>query len=132
MTFYVVYNNQSSNILDIDTIVPSINSEFSIKAFDGEVPDLYFYKWDKSTLTFVPKTGIDRQLTVHQFLNRFTASERIAIKTAAKTDAALSDFMDMLYQASFVDPDSVEVYGGLYYLSILGLITQARIPQLVA
>jgi hypothetical protein len=40
--------------------------------------------------------------------------------------------MDMLSSASFIDPDDVEVYGGLYYLSVLGLIAQSRIPEIIA
>jgi len=131
--FYVVYNNQTGNLVDVTDSIPSLQeSSYSIKAFDTAYPDLYYYKWDNTLLSFVPKSNIDRQITVHEFLSRFTAIERITIKEAAKTNPALADYMEMLYQASFVDPDSPELYGGLYYLTILGLITQDRIPALVA
>jgi len=106
--------------------------EFTVKGWDSKVPDLYYYVWDKTSLSFIQKANVDHIMTVHEFLNRFTAQERIAIKNAAKTDMALSDYMDMLNSASFVDPDEMEVYGGLYYLAILGLITQARIPEIIA
>ena len=130
--FYTIHNTNSGSLLDITTTLPdALSSEYTVKGWDQDVPDLYYYKWDVETLSFVQKADVNRVMTVHQFLNRFTAQERIAIKEAAKTNPALSDFMDMLNSASFVDPDEAEVYGGLYYLSILGLIAQNRIMEIL-
>jgi hypothetical protein len=131
--FYTVHNTNTGSLLDISTSLPdALPSDYTVKGWDQEVPDLYYYQWNPITTSFEPKANIDRIMTVHQFLNRFTAQERIVIKEVAKTNAALSDFMDMLNSASFVDPDELEVYGGLYYLALLGLITQNRIPEIIA
>lgn len=131
--FYVVYNTQSGNVVDITLDLPSaMPLDYTIMAFDMPIPDLFYYKWDPTTLSFICKSNISRQLTVYQFLNRFTAQERITIKTVAATNAALSDYMDMLNSSSFVDPDCPEVYGGLYFLALNGLISQDRIPEILA
>ena len=130
--FYTLHNSASGTLLDISTTGFPQQADHQIQCFDGDVPDLYSYQWDKESLQFKRKVDIERRMTVLQFLNRFTAIERIAIKSAALTDPALSDYMDMLYQASYVDPDSQEIYGGLYYLSILGLIQQSRISEILA
>lgn len=130
--FYTIHNIYSGNLLDITSDLPSNQQpELMIKAWDSSIPDLYTYRWDSTQLSFVLKTCIDREITVHQFLNRFTAIERISIKEAAKTNAALSDYLDMLNSASYVDLDNHEVYGGMYYLAILGLIAQTRISEIL-
>jgi hypothetical protein len=130
--FYTVHNATTGSLIEITDVLPSaLTEEFVLKGWDMAVPDLYYSYWDKDTLEFKTKDSIERKLTVLQFLERFTAQERIAIKAEAKINEALADYLDMMYQASFINPDSQELYGGLYYLAILGLITQARIAELV-
>lgn len=131
--FYTIHNTSSGNLLDITTSLPDAQlPEFTVKGWDQEIPDLYYYQWNPTTTSFESKANVERIMTVHQFLNRFTAQERITIKEVAKTNPALEDFMDMLNLASFVNPDAVEVYGGLSYLSVLGLIDQNRIMEIIA
>lgn len=131
--FYTIHNTASGALLDIVESLPdALLSEYTVKGWDMPVPDLYYYGWDRTTLTFAPKVNIDRMMTVHQFLNRFTAIERIAIKEYAKTSAPVSDYMDMLNSATFVDPDEPEVFGGLYYLTLLGLIAPGRMYEIIA
>jgi hypothetical protein len=131
--FFTVHNTSSGNLLDITSNTPDgLSPEYSVKGWDMDVPDLYYYEWSPITLSFTNKVNVDRIMTVHQFLNRFTAQERIAIKDFAKTNPAVADYMDMLNSASFVDPDGLETFGGLYYLTLLGLIAPGRMYEIVA
>lgn len=131
--FYVTYNNQTGNLVDISDKAPSAQENYlTILTFPSEKPDLYFYTWDSSKLDFVPKNNSDRDITVLEYLNRFTAQERIIIKTAAKTDAALSDYLDMLNVANNVNLSDPLIAAGLAYLNYLGLLDQSRIQQILA
>ena len=133
MTYFVTYNNLTGGLLDVSYGCPSAQeSIISVKTCVGETPDLYAYKWDTELREFVPKADILRQVTVHAFMNRMSAQERIAIKDAAKTNMALQDYMDMLNSASFVDLSDQELFGGLSYLVYLGLLDTTRVTEILA
>lgn len=132
MTYFVTYNNLTRNLVDVSTSLPSAQpNELTILSFADELPDLYFNEWDTETLSFKPKANVERTVSVHQFLNLLTAQERIAIKEIAKTNMAIQDYMDMLNSATCIDLSSMELYGGLCFLASLGLLTQARVSEII-
>jgi hypothetical protein len=69
---------------------------------------------------------IEVAYTSYEFLNRFTAAERAALRTAALTDAAIADFQQMAGAAQeIINTDPVTI-SGMDYLVAQGLITEAR------
>lgn len=71
--------------------------------------------------------------TPAEFMLRFTAQERLAIRQAAATDPVISDFEELLLAATAgVDTNSQPVKGGLAYLVSKGLLTQARADAILS
>jgi len=63
------------------------------------------------------------------FLRRFTAPERVAIRTSQ--DPYVVDFMDLLNKATEVLQSDPDVQGGMAYLVSLGLLTQERAGEVL-
>lgn len=68
--------------------------------------------------------GATVPLTKYEFLSRFTSAERIAIRTEAKTDPVVQDFMAMMELSGNVNP--VLAQPGLNYLVSIGKLTAER------
>jgi len=60
-----------------------------------------------------------RLITVRAFLNRFTVTERITLRTVAETDPLINDMLEDLKLAAYVDLDDAGILPGLYYLAQL-------------
>ena len=67
-----------------------------------------------------------------EFLRRFTAAERIRIRTAAKQSPALDDFMFLLEAANEVRSDHLDVQSGLSMLEAAGLIGAGRAQEILS
>ena len=132
--FYVVYNQLSGALLDINignsqTVIP----DTAIKAFSGEIPDMVGCHWDPINLDFIPCIKLSqRVISVYEYLNLFTAVERCTIKTEAKTNMPLQDYLDMLNSVQFVDLNDPMTQAGLSYLAYLGFLTPARVAEILA
>lgn len=74
--------------------------------------------------------GTTVPLTRYEFLGRFTAGERVAIRELARTDAIVEDFMEMMKLSGNVS--LVLARPGLNYLVIKGALTQARADEIGA
>lgn len=66
------------------------------------------------------------------FLNRFTAEERIGIRTAAQSNVAIADYLAMLDAAQDVDLTDARTIGGVRALEAAGLIAAGRAAQILA
>lgn len=60
------------------------------------------------------------------FLREFTRQERISIRSAAKNDPVIEDFMDLLEKSPTVHADDEDVIAGMQYLDDQGYITTER------
>lgn len=69
--------------------------------------------------------------TSFEFLRRFEANERIAARIRAKTDPVLEDFFELLLNAPIVRSDDPDVVGGLNYLTTLGILSSARVNEIL-
>lgn len=65
-------------------------------------------------------------ITKLEFLARFTGAERIAVRTAAKTDGVIEDFMELLKITDVIHPNHPMAQQGLSYLVSLGILTTER------
>lgn len=71
-------------------------------------------------------------LSVLEFRNRFTATEKSAIYTAAETDVLVRSFLDDLSLAEFVDVTDPNTINGVAYLIGTGAVNGARESALLA
>lgn len=98
---------------------PLSQQQFVQKLIDGQMDGL---------VAAYLKTG----LTKLEFLNRFTAEERIGIRTAAQASPAIADYLAMLDAAqdvSLIDPTTI---AGAQALEAAGLIGAGRAAQILA
>lgn len=65
------------------------------------------------------------------FLRRFTADERIGIRTRAKSDPVAEDFMALLDKASQVESDDADLVAGLTYCAGAGLLAEGRVAEIL-
>ena len=70
--------------------------------------------------------------TSYEFLRRFTAGERAAIRTAAASDSAVADLLMFLQTATEVVADDLTTSVGMDYLVHLGILTEARKNELLS
>ncbi|MEX2524432.1 MAG: hypothetical protein WD750_05705 [Gammaproteobacteria bacterium] len=66
------------------------------------------------------------------FLDRFTRQERIDIRTAAKSEPLIEDYLDMLRTARRVYADDPDTQEGLTLLVQAGLLTETRRQEILA
>lgn len=70
-------------------------------------------------------------LTKLAFMNRFTLDELAAIYTAAKTEVMVEVFLDKFKLAEHVDVTDAHTVAGLQTLAANGLLTAARVQELL-
>lgn len=69
--------------------------------------------------------------TSYQFLTRFTGLEREAIRTEAKTNSNVADFLMLATAAQVIISDDPITVAGMGYLVSIGLITEQRKNQIL-
>ena len=109
---------------------------------DGKVIDAYPGKTDEEVLAAIAEQqaaqeqstepSSSRVLTKLQFLNRFTNEELAAVYTAAKTNVLIEVFMDKLKLAQDINLDDPQTVGGLQTLVAAGLLSEARVQEVLA
>lgn len=78
-----------------------------------------------------PVYGGQRLLSVRDFMRLFTPAERITIRQASASSAALGDFMDMMYAGDDVNLDSPETVAGVTMLEQAGIIAAGRAQEVL-
>lgn len=68
-------------------------------------------------------------LTHLQFMLRFTLEERLAIRTAAKADPIINDFLELLTLSDYVYPNHPMTRAGLEYMVSQSLLKQERADE---
>lgn len=98
----------------------------SIHEFDGNIPDLNSSVWSDEAGELVSDT---KTLTKLLFLNRFTMTERVAIR--ASTDPIVIDILSLLEIAEYVDVNDQNTMQGVGYLAMIGLIANERVAEIL-
>lgn len=99
------------------TIDPAYNGpQFVTKNEQGDVVDI---------------TSNFRTWTILEFKRRLTQPERVAIRTAAKSNPVVEDFMDLLDAAAEVRSDDPDLIAGLGLLEQAGLLAEGRADQIM-
>lgn len=108
---------------------------------DGNVVDAYPGKTDEEVMAAIAEQQAaqaqstepsSRVLTKLQFLNRFTNEELAAVYTAAKTNVLVEVFLDKLKLAQEINLDDPQTVGGLQALAAAGLLSEARVQEVLA
>lgn len=73
-----------------------------------------------------------RSITPREFLARLTMAEKLTIRTAAQSNAALAVWIDELVASTVVDLDNADTINGLKAMQAAGLITAARMAEILA
>ncbi len=143
MTKYtIVKNGVVDNVIEADENYILANHDDDVVIL-GNAPTGYLFvdghlispdKIPVDVNTIVATTGFANQgvtiLTKREFMQRFTQSERIAIRNSA--DDIVIDIYDDLKVATSVDLTLVDLANGLAYLVSVGLLTPERPAQLMA
>ena len=79
-----------------------------------------------------PPPPVVDELNKIDFLRLFTQAERIAIRTAAKTNALIADYQDMLDAATMVRLSDPDMQTGVPLLELGGLLAPGRAAQILA
>ena len=79
--------------------------------------------------TYVPESApdvADMRITKLAFKQRFTQSDRIAIRTASETIPQVYDFQDLVNSATFIDLSRQDTIDAVNAIEQLGLIQAGR------
>jgi hypothetical protein len=72
-----------------------------------------------------------KKLTKLEYLRRFTAEERITIRTVAKTNVVLEDYLALLDLAEEVNTNDIDTIGAVTMLETAGLIAVGRAQEIL-
>ena len=73
-----------------------------------------------------------RIVTKLEYLRRFTGEERVTIRTVAKSNAVLEDYLALLELAEEVNLDDADTVGAVSMLEGAGLIATGRAAEILA
>lgn len=104
---------------NVSAAQPLSQEDFLQKLIDGQLDGL---------VTAYLKTV----LTKLEFLDRLTSTERIGIRTAAQSNAAIADYLAMLDAAQDVTLTDLRTIAGVQLMETGGLIAVGRAAQILA
>lgn len=79
-----------------------------------------------------PPAPAERTITKVAYLRRFTGDERVGIRTAAKTNAALEDYLHLMDRADEINLDDPDTIAAVQMLESVGLIAAGRAVEVLA
>ena len=104
-------------------------------AYNADVPDhtaIYpFDTFNHISQKPVVQQPAERILTKLEYLRHFSAEERITIRTAAKTNAVLEDYLSMLELAEEIDTNDPDTIAAVQMLEQVGLIGAGRASEVL-
>lgn len=74
---------------------------------------------------------VGRIMTKLEFLRRFTAEERVAIRTVAKSNVQIEDYLALLELADEVNTRDSDTRGGVQMLEAAGLLAAGRAAEIL-
>lgn len=97
-----------------------------------EWPEYPFSDFNHIPEKITAPVPIPRELTKLEYLRRFTGEERITIRTAAKQNAVLEDYLAMLDLAQDINLDDADTVAAVGMLEQAGLIAAGRASEVLA
>ena len=128
---YVICNVETGELLQVSENALSVSGHpLQVRTLDRTMPDMTKVTWENNLLDFVDKPM--RSLSKLDYLRRFTTEERVAVRTVAKTNAVLEDFMVLMDLASEINLDDPDTIAGVHMLEAVGLLAQGRASEILA
>lgn len=119
-TFVVVHNGYLYHVVQSDPIYAAVAAAAEGVELPPEPP---------------PSTGAPliaaASPTALEFMERFTAEERINIRRAAKENELLEDWLDLLRASQFVDVTDPRTVAGMEAMVAAGLISEQRCGEVL-
>ncbi len=113
-----------------DALFPIVSTLGWIEAGDGNGITPNTTRWNGNA--FVPAPSARRIIPPLEFLQRFTAAERTAIRAAAAASPDLADWIDQARFAREIELDAPTTAAGLDALVAAGLLTAERKAAVLA
>ncbi len=133
MTFYITYNPTLNNfLLGLSEDEPlNLPEGAAVKARAGDIPDISKMAYNPATLSFYERHNT-RTLSKLAYLRRFTGEERVTIRTVAKTNPVLEDYMALLELSEEISLDDPDTIAAVKMLEGAGLIAAGRAAEILA
>ena len=125
---WIIYEPFSGNIVSNGRLTQEQASQ-GLQEKEVQDIDIGSYEWDSSIIDFIPTKSV-KLYTPLEFLQLFTLEERAAIRTSAKTDVIVEDFLATLNIVSEVNMSHSVTIQALQYMTASGLITPERLEQI--
>ena len=132
MTYSALYETATGKLVSTGTVIADPLPGHLTRLDLAGPPDLSTHEWNETTKSFVVKANNLPTVEVIEFLQRFDVAERIGIRTAAKTDPVVEDFMDLVNKSTRIDLNAPDVTAGLDYMVGNGLLTSVRKDQILS
>jgi hypothetical protein len=123
---FTIFNELAGvNVAEYEAVDPRPTYEID-PVYQGS----HFVTKDESG-TVVSVGNVFRLWSVLEFKRRLTSTERVTIRTIAKQNAVVEDFMDLLDSATEVRSDDQDVIEGLTMLESAGLLGSGRANEII-
>jgi len=124
--WYAVYKSDSGELVSTGTVVADILPAGLEAVALTAAPDHQNEQWIASARAFQAMPAEAVSLAPIDFMRRFTMAEEVAIRVAAKTDAAIEVFLSRLFVVATIGLAHPETTGGINYLVANNLLTAER------
>ena len=128
MPYYLSYHSLTNALVGVSPTEPPVLTDVVIETHADTIPDLNNYRWNTATLRL---ELVGTSLTKLSFLRRFTPTERIMAREAAKTDAIVTDFLQMVDLAEDIRLDDSDTQAALAYLVSKSVLTASRKDEIL-
>lgn len=128
------YTGQQEFLFDNDPVNPKAVAVAPPELKEGEVA-VWAGTWIIKTHKPSQTSNVSRasaKLTRLAFRNRFTFAEKVAIETAAETDAALRVLLKDQSEATYIDLTRADTQQGVQLLVSKGLLTAERASEILS
>jgi len=126
MTWHAVYRTSDGQLMSVGDVIADPLPD-GLASIEIAEPDFSTHEWDAASRSFMPKAvNTVRVWSRYEFLTRIPTQKRISIRTAAKSDPVVEDFVALLDAVSEVRSDDPGTAAGLDYLVYAGLLDAAE------
>jgi len=134
MAWFAVYQKSDGRLRSIASRLPegeaALAADLDYREF-ADRPGGAGLQWNAATLDFdTPTPAAAPVWTRLDFMLRFSAAERIAIRRARQTSDPVDDFFNLVEMADSLHSDHPLVAQGLAFMVARGFLTQARADEI--
>jgi len=129
MTYYVVVDKTDNSFVKISSSQMLYNSDQNELVFEGELPGITEFNWNKELLCFEKKPS--RVISKDDFELRFTQDELSKIRFLANNNMAALVCINLFDAAKTIDLDYAGIYYAIEWLVNDGTLTPGRTQEIL-